>query len=418
MIYRIYSLIYFIALFFILPLEYLKRPASIRKRWLKERIGHFDISPKIGKNIWIHAVSVGEVISAIAFVKKINSLYPDIDIIISTVTDTGQKVAKDRLSKIARIIYVPFDLRFCIKKTIDYFNPSLFIIMETELWPNLIRECKRRLIPVILINGRISEKSFEGYQKLAFFMGKLLRDIDIFCMQNELYANRIKRLGADAQKVFITGNFKFDTKPPSTPPEWAKSLKGRVLVAGSTHYPEEEIILNAYIQLRNSFSELILILAPRHPERFEEVEELVKSKDLKYIKKSELTSEREINTGSLVIILDVIGELASIYACCDIAIIGGSFIKHGGQNPLEPAYWSKAIICGPSMENFPFIDDFFKEKGAIETDKENLYLTIYELLQNREQIIDMGRSARRLYEKNSGATDRVLEIIRNKYLDN
>ncbi len=413
MIYPIYSIIYFFILLFLLPIEYFKRPSDIRKRWLKERVGVFEDSSEINKKntIWIHAVSVGEVISAEAFIKKLNALYPDFNIILSTVTDTGQKVAKERLSNIAQIIYVPFDLSFCVKKTIDYFKPSLMIIMETELWPNIIRECKKKLIPVILINGRISEKSFKGYKRLGFFMHDILKNIDKFCMQNELYAERIKKLGAMPAKICVTGNFKFDTKPPSEPPEWTKFLKGRVIVAGSTHYPEEDIILNTYIKLMSIFPDLILILAPRHPERFKEVEELVKNKALRYIKKTDLRHNSAPLSGSIVIILDVIGELASTYGCCEIAIIGGSFIKHGGQNPLEPAYWSKGIICGPSMENFPFIEEFYKENGALKTDKENLYIAIYELLQNKEKLIYMGREAIRLYEKNAGATDKVLEII-------
>lgn len=416
MIYHIYTSIYILALIFLLPFEYLKRPANIRKRWLRERTGFFDIPVNNKKpSIWIHAVSVGEVISSVAFIKQIKESYPEIQIIVSTVTDTGQKVAKERISDIARIIYMPFDTPIFIKKALDYLNPSLMIIMETELWPNIIKECKRRNIPVMLINGRISEKSYKGYKRLGFFMKDIIRDIDNFCMQNELYSERIRNLGASAEKIKVTGNFKFDTKPPSKIPEWTNLLNGRVIVAGSTHNPEEDIIIDSYIRLTKDFPELILILAPRHPERFKTVEDLLKKKGLQYIKRSDLRSNSPNIIGPIVVILDVIGELASVYGACDIAIIGGSFIKHGGQNPLEPAYWSKAIVCGQSMENFPFIEEFYEKKAAIKTDKINLYNTLYELLQSPKRLFYMGREAKKLYEKNSGAIDRALDEVR-KYL--
>lgn len=414
MIYQIYTVIYILVLIFLFPFEYLKRPVSIRKRWVREKTGFFSDSLNTHKkpSIWIHAVSVGEVISTVTFIRQIKESYPDLDIIVSTVTDTGQKVAKDRLSDIARIIYVPFDIPYCIKKTINYFKPSLMIIMETEIWPNIIREFKKRYIPVIIVNGRISEKSFKGYKKLDFFMRDVLKNIDKFCMQNQLYAERMRKLGANSERISVSGNFKFDTRPPAEPPEWTKLLNGKVIIAGSTHHPEEEIILNTYVRLKADLPELILILAPRHPERFKEVEELVKKKALQYIKRSDLKSNRLPLTGSIVVILDVIGELASLYGACDIAVIGGSFIKHGGQNPLEPAYWEKAIICGHSMENFPFIEEFYQGNAALKTDEANLYSSIYELLQSPERLLAMGREAKRLYEKNSGATDRVLTAVR------
>ncbi len=416
MIYQIYTLIYILALIFLFPFEYLKRPVNIRKRWVRERTGIFSNSfNDKNPSVWIHAVSVGEVISTVTFVRQLKESYPDIDIIVSTVTDTGQKVAKDRLTDIARIIYMPFDMPIFIKRTLDYFKPSLMIIMETEIWPNIIREFKKRGIPVVLVNGRISEKSFKGYKKLGFFMREVMQNIDKFCMQNEIYAERIRNLGAVTEKVKVTGNFKFDIKPPAEPPEWTKLLNGRVIVAGSTHNPEEDIITSTYMRLNVDFPELILILAPRHPERFKVVEELLKKKDLKYFKRSDLSPNSPLLTGSVVVILDVIGELASVYGVCDIALIGGSFIKHGGQNPLEPAYWSKAIVCGRSMENFPFIEEFYQGNAALKTDEVNLYSSIYELLQSPERLLDMGRKAKRLYEKNAGATNRVLDVMK-KYL--
>lgn len=436
--YFLYSIIYFTVLLFLLPLQYLKRPAQLRKRWIKERFGKYraealksrcaegqtselqNFQTSELKTFWIHAVSVGEVTSAVSLIKKLKGKYPSAKIIISTVTDTGQKVARERISSIARIIYMPFDLPFAIKNAIAFVSPSLFIIMETELWPNIIRLLKRNDVPVLLMNGRISEKSFGGYKRLRFFIKGALKNMDALCMQNELYAERIKTLGAEPERVKAIGSFKFDTIPSSSLPEWTNSLRlsqeARVrtqeftIVAGSTHRTEEDLILRAYIKLRKDFPKLNLIIAPRHPERFKEVEELIKKNEIEYIKRSDVMSHGSRVAGG-VILLDVIGELASVYGVCDIAIMGGSFIKHGGQNPLEPAYWENAIVCGPHMENFPFIDEFYRGGGALKTDAANLESTLAGLLLSPEKQEAMGKSARKLYEKNSGAVERAMEII-------
>jgi 3-deoxy-D-manno-octulosonic-acid transferase len=251
-------------------------------------------------------------------------------------------------------------------------------------------------------------------------------------MQNELYAERIKAMGAQIDKIKVIGNFKFDTKPSSQIPEWTRILKSQefTIIAGSTHRTEEDIILDAYIKIRNDFPATTLIIAPRHPERFREVEELIKKKGLEYIKRSELAhsslliahsskntsishelSAMSHQLSGVVVLLNVIGELASVYSVCDIAIMGGSFIEHGGQNPLEPAYWGKAIICGPHMENFPFIEEFYRSGGAIRVDSVNLYQALRELLGLPEKILSIGKAANKLYDKNSGATNRAMEII-------
>ncbi len=440
--YLAYSILYLIALLFLFPFEYLKRPKELRNRWVRERFGKYRAEEqkrriaevKTSESVvWIHAVSVGEVIAAVPLIKKIKDRYPFREIVVSTVTDTGQKVANERMGDIARIIYVPFDLPFAIKNALRRIKPSLFIIMETELWPNTIRILGRSGVPVLLMNGRISERSFVGYKKLRFFIKDVMKNVSIFCMQNELYAERIKELGAEPDKIKAIGNFKFDTGPSSTVPEWTRILRRRetedrrqtrekefVIIAGSTHRTEEELIIDAYIKLRADFPQLNLIIAPRHPERFKEVEELIKRNNIQYIKRSEIVNPIAsalpyFCTSALVILLDVIGELSSVYSACDVAIIGGSFIEHGGQNPLEPAYWGKAIVCGPHMENFPFIDDFYRGGGALKVDLDTLYESLRSLLTSPEKISSMGKIAKELYEKNSGAADRAMEII-GKYL--
>ncbi len=433
--FTIYSILYAIAFFFMAPYEYFKRPASLRRRWLSERFGRIDVTAaKSGSQarnkIWIHAVSVGEVAASVTLVRKLKEIYPLTDIVISTVTDTGQRVAAERMGQLARIVYVPFDLPWCVKAAAEAVQPDMFIIMETELWPNIIRLLHERGVPILLMNGRISGKSFKGYLKVRFFIRRVLGYIAFFCMQEEPYAERIRLLGASAERVAVTGNFKFDMQPVAEMPAWTSLLSGLTIIAGSTHMPEEDIVLDAYVQLRRQMPELNLILAPRHPARFDEVEELVRKRNVPYIKRSQIReSINEVEAGGAaaahphirnaaraegsgkVIILDVIGELASVYGAADIAIMGGSFIEHGGQNPLEPAFWGKAIVCGPHMENFPFIGGFYSQGAAKTTDASELLQTLDKLLRSPEKCSEMGRAARALYDSSTGATERAMVII-------
>ncbi len=444
MLYWLYSALYAAALVFLLPAEYFKRPAELRKRWLLERLGFYTPTLFTGRPVWIHAVSVGEVIASVALIKKIKQRHPSLGIIVSTVTDTGQKVALERAGAYAEIVYAPFDLPFAVKNAQHYARPSVFIIMETELWPNLIRIMKESKVPVILTNGRLSENSYEGYRKLVFFIREVLRNISLFCVQDDIYARRFRSLGALPERIKVIGSFKFDTRPSSDVPGWTEVLYGPVIIAGSTHETEEELALDAYMRLKSDFPRLNLIIAPRHPGRFREVEELVKNRGLEYVKRSELKGgvgesgnrgigERQnrrvgesegrgkvyyadspiprFPDSGFVVILDVIGELSAVYGAADIAVMGGSFIEHGGQNPLEPAFWGKAIVCGPHMENFSFMDEFYSSGGAVRAEGRRLYDVLKGLLASPEQMRVMGNMAKELYEKNAGAAERAMELI-------
>jgi 3-deoxy-D-manno-octulosonic-acid transferase len=420
MMYIIYNILYSLVLLFMLPLEYIRRPQQLRSRWLKERLGFPAASSNTNGSIWVHAVSVGEVIASIRLIKSLKESYPDKEIVLSTVTDTGQKVARERAGDMATIIYIPFDMTFAVANAFARIRPALLIIMETELWPVIIHFFKKHGVPVLLMNGRLSEKSAKGYLKLRFFFDQVVKDISFFCMQDEVYAERIISLGAAKENVRATGNFKFDTKPSAPIPAWTRMLTGPVLIAGSTHRPEEDIVLDFFVQLIPDYPTLSLILAPRHPERFGEVEDLIRKKGIGYIKRSELhcgaeTKKPESVKGGLVVILDVMGELSSVYGAADIAIIGGSFIEHGGQNPLEPAFWGKAIVCGPHMENFPFIDEFYRKGAAVMTSKDNLCGTVKGILASPERFASMGKAAKELYDKDAGATDRAIGMIK-RYL--
>jgi 3-deoxy-D-manno-octulosonic-acid transferase len=412
--YFIYSLLYIIALLFLLPFEYFKRKDSIRKRWIKEKFGFFDSIPKANshKRLWIHAVSVGEVIAAATFIKRLKDKYKNVEIILSTITDTGQKVSNETLGSVTKIIYLPFDIPFCIKGAIKNIKPDLFILVETELWPNIIRLLHKNNIPLLILNGRISNKSFRNYKKIKFFIKDVLDRIDLFCMQSDSYSFRIQTLGANPTKIITLGNIKFDKEYDLEPLKWTEGLKQKddiIIVGGSTHSPEEDLILDTYVKLKRVYPELKLIIAPRHPERFKDVEELIKKRGIDYIKRSNISHDKGLSTP--VILLNVIGELAKVYSICDIAIMGGSFIPHGGQNPFEPAYWGKAVVCGPHMENFPMIEDFYKNSAAIETTKERLYDELKGLLDNPERRLSIGQSAQELFRKNKGATERAIEII-------
>lgn len=417
----IYSFLYGFIMALLLPFEYARRPKEIRAGWLREKFGFSNSLQRSSesKAIWIHAVSMGEVIASVRFIKELKAEYASANIIISTVTDTGRKIARERLSDIAEIVYIPFDLGFILKRFLKNTKPNVFIAVETELWPNIFRTLKQNRIPILIMNGRISEKSFKGYRRIGFFMKHVISCVDIFCMQEPVYAERIKGLGAEDDKVTVTGNFKFDTRPPDKLPEWSALLKGPVIIAGSTHATEEELIIDAYLKLKADFSVLNLIIAPRHPERFGEVEEIVKKKGLACVNRSAIDkSAFNAQTTGFVIVLDVVGELASAYGISDIAIMGGSFIQHGGQNPLEPACWGKPVVCGPHMENFPFIEDFYRKGGALKAEGKGLYEVLKELLSSVEKRKKTGELARALYNEKAGSVNRALKVFRHYYPKN
>jgi 3-deoxy-D-manno-octulosonic-acid transferase len=428
--YLLYSLIYIIALTFLFPFEYFKREKDLRKRWLREKFGFFTslfiLHPP--SFIWIHAVSVGEVIAATPLLKSLRKRYPSKEIILSTITDTGQKVAKERAPGGTVVVYLPFDIAFIFKSLFKKIKPEILIVIETELWPNLLRVFKENNVPVILLNGRISEKSFKGYRRISFFMRRVLSYVDFFGMQNEVYADRIKSLVANnSSRIANLGNFKFDTTPSSHIPDWAGEIKHPVIIAGSTHEGEEEFISSVYLELKKDFPDLNLIIAPRHPERFKLVGDMLKSKGISFIKRSEFRTSNppvpplakggeggfsELQTfAGTIILLDTVGELSAVYGVSDITIIGKSFKGYGGQNPFEPAFWGKPILCGPHMENFPVIQDFYKAGAATEVKEEELYLKLRELLTMPEKAKDIGLKAQELYRKNSGAVEEAMKVI-------
>jgi 3-deoxy-D-manno-octulosonic-acid transferase len=406
--FALYSLIYSLALLCLFPLELKKRPKGGRMEWLREKLG---IIPRerIQKGaVWVHAVSVGETLAAMPFIKALGE--QGHNVILSTITDTGRRVARERLGE-DRVIYLPFDLGFFFRKAIRVFNPSAFILVETEIWPNAIMEMSRASVPVFIVNGRISEKSFKNYMSIRFFMKRLLGRVSAICLQDETYAMRALALGARQESVKITGNFKFEIRPREVPPPvWLSSLGSPVIVAGSTHKGEEVLIAPAIKKIKDDFPLLTAVFVPRHPERAAEVEDLLKKEGFTLRKSSELVNSKP-ETPLDAVLVDKVGELFQIFSAADIAIVGGSFIPHGGQNPLEPAYWGKPIITGAHMENFPFMGELVKEGGAKSVQGEVLYKELKDLLWSKEERLSMGTRAREFYQKHSGAVAKTLSII-------
>ncbi len=419
--YLFYSLLYCIILFFLFPFQYLKRPRELRGKWLREKFGLLDSSliTHHSSLIWVHAVSVGEVLATLPLIKGLRGSYPSKTILLSTITDTGQKIAMERAPEGIRVVYLPFDIPLILKSVFKTVKPQILITIETELWPNIFRVFKKNRASVMVLNGRISENSFRGYRRISFFMKKVLSHVDVFCMQSEIDAERIKNLGVDEEKIKVLGNFKFDTKPPSGIPDWAKIVKKPIIVAGSTHEGEEELVTFVYNELKKDFPDLNVIIAPRHPERFKDVEDMLSSKGFSFVNRSSLStqSSETITLRGKIILLDTVGELSAIYGIADIAIIGKSFRGYGGQNPLEAAYWGKPIVFGPHMENFPFSKDFQREGAAIQVQEESLYSELRELLLFPEKAKEIGSKALKIYSKNTGAVKRTIEVI-NWYLRN
>lgn len=371
--------------------------------------------------VWFHAVSVGETLAVKDLVKAFNKINPDIPVVFSTVTYTGHEIAKKRLSDIATVIYFPFDIGFITNKIISIVNPQVMVIVETEIWPNFSYNIAAKQIPLVLINGRISPKSFKNYKTFKFFISKILDKFTYFLMQAELDANRIVEMGAVKDKVKVVGNLKYDIKPNLTADEVEKlrnelNLKfdDRVIIAGSTHAGEEKIILDIYLKLKKEINNLKLVIVPRHPERYQEVFDLVKEYNLDFAKRS----QQETFEKASVYILDTMGELLSFYSISDIAFIGGTMIPKGGHNPLEPAVYSVPVVLGPHTFNFVDITKYMTEAGAAMQvqDETSLYETIYNLLVNIETYNKAKNAASSVLDANRGATKATIDLI-NSLLD-
>ncbi len=359
--------------------------------------------------IWVHAVSVGEVMAAHPLIRELKKKYPHRKLILSTVTVTGHFTASRRVPEADAVFYFPFDYPCIVRRVIKGINPEIVLVAETELWPNFFRELKRQGIPSAVINGRISPHSYKNYQKFRKFFGMVFDQVTLFCMQSEEDAQRIKDIGADPGKVMVTGNLKFDQKILGAQTGLVAIPAGRkVITAGSTHRGEEAALLEVFSRLREKYPKLLLIIAPRHPERFGEVEGVINSAGYECQRRTSLRGPVKD-----VLLLDTIGELRSFYAVCDIAFVGGSLVKVGGHNLLEPAAMKKPVIFSRYMFNFKEISEALISSGGgiMVKDKSELYAELNALLADGERAKSMGERAFRVIESNAGAAKKTIEAI-------
>ena len=390
---------------------------------LSQRMGYLPVSFNIDadRSIWIHAVSVGEVLTARPLAKDLRARYPNLKIFLSTTTMTGQALARRNASDVDAVFYFPFDLGVFVRRTLNLVKPRLFVMMETEIWPNLLRECQRRGVKTAVVNGRMSQRSYPRYRMVRGFMRRVLDDIDCFCVQSEQSARRFIDLGANPGRVTVTGSLKFDsldlsptlqTRARDRVLRYFRMASGRaVIVAGSTMKGEEGVVLDAFRKVRPSVPGAMLILAPRHNERVDEVHQACLREGFKTVRRSELPIDSEPRAD--IVLLDTIGELATIYQLATVAFVGGSLVPTGGHNILEPAVFGKPVVFGPHMDNFAEIADAFVANAAavrVGSSRE-LGDALVSLMTDPIRRARLGAAARALVESNRGAKDKTLAVL-------
>jgi len=390
---------------------------------LGQRMGYLPVSFNLDgdESIWIHAVSVGEALTARALIADLRQRYPGLRLFLSTTTLTGQQIARARLQDVDAVFFFPFDLPPFVNRTLRLVRPRLFIMMETEIWPNLLRACRRRGVKTMLVNGRISSRSYPRYRLARGFFRRVLADVDRFCMQSDESARRIVDIGADPARVTVTGSLKFESL--ESPAVAAGRGAGRVLrffrvsptrpvfIAASTLKGEESAVLAAFAAVRRVHPAALLVMAPRKPERFDEAEALARAEGLRVMRRTDLAIDAEPRAD--VVILNTIGELAPLFQIATVVFVGGSLVDHGGHNILEPAVHGKPIVFGPSMTNFAEIaDTFLKNQAAVQIgDGAALPATILRLMGDPVERARLGAAARALVEANRGAKPRTLAAV-------
>jgi 3-deoxy-D-manno-octulosonic-acid transferase len=419
--YFLYSLLLGLAMVVASP--YLLVRSFRRKHYLQSLIRRFGRGlPQVEHSrppIWIHAVSVGEVLAAKPLVAALRNSRPDQPTIVSTVTVTGQALAAKEIATAFAIFYFPFDWIFCVRRFLDQFHPAAVIVMETELWPNFLRECSRRRIPVFLANGRISDKSSRRYRLVRVFARKMLDAFASIGVQTREDRRRFLELGAAEERVVVTGNLKFDLPAPSLAPhrELLNTITAclgigpdtPVVVIGSTMKGEEAEILKQLQTLRSAVPGVRAILAPRHPERFAEVADLLQATGIPWSRRTAIPPG---SPNSELLLLDTIGELRAVYALATAAVVGGSFLPYGGHNLLEPAALGKAIVFGPEMSNFRELAALFlREQAARQCSLERLASSLAEILKTPGACGLLGERAARIFRMNQGAAENTLKLI-------
>jgi 3-deoxy-D-manno-octulosonic-acid transferase len=423
--YLAYSLLSLLV--FVLVSPYFLYQAARHKKYvgsLSQRLGYLPIALNLDgePSIWIHAVSVGETLTVKALIADLRERYPRLRLYLSTTTIAGQQVAKKNLPQVDGVFYFPFDWGITVRRTLNVVKPRLFVMMETEIWPNLLRECRRRGVKTVMINGRISARSYPRYRLIRPLFRRVLADVNRFCMQGDESARRIIDLGADPARVTVTGSLKFDSlqapvpvshgRPRELVLRYFRVAPSRiVLVAGSTMRPEDAAVLRAFARIRSLSPGALLIIAPRQRERFAEVERLALEEGFSVARRSNLPIDSDPRVD--VVVLDTFGELAQVYQLATVVFVGGSLADYGGHNILEPAVFGKPVVFGPHMHNFREIAETFLANAAavqVQTDRE-LEEVLRNLITDPVRRAGLGAAARALVEANRGAKDKTMAAI-------
>ena len=418
----VYSALLTLALLLSSPWWLLRMATTQRYReGLRQRLGgvaaQLPVTVQGRRAVWVHAVSVGEVLAASRLVGELEAaLGEGLRVVISTTTRTGQALARQRFGA-ERVFYMPLDFAFAVRAYLAALDPVALILMESELWPRMLHECSRRGTPVAVVNARMSDRSFARAMRMQSVWGRVMRKPALWLAQSEEDALRLVAVGARAEAVQVMGNLKYDvrTQDENAMKRCVGSLisEARLVVAGSTLEGEEELLLAAWRAIHLACPDAALMIAPRHPERFEATLELIRKSGEQFFRCSQLLLHTETVPGGTILLLDTIGDLASMYALGTACFIGGSLVRKGGHNPLEPAQFGIPVVMGPSFENFRDIVAKLREAGAIRIvqNRDDLEKALIELLTHPVQAKAMGERGRRVFEEQQGATARAVEAL-------
>lgn len=397
------------------PLGFVLRPGAYKG--LRQRFARYPselLAALAGtRPIWIHAASVGEVRSAAPLVRRIKTKWPDRKLLVSAVTATGRQTACEALPEADGVTYLPLDLPWLVSRSFRRLDPELIILLETEIWPNFIRAAGRRGVSTLVLSGRLSDRGANRYRFFRALFRPVLEQVSGFGMQDEENAARLRELGVDPLRITVTGSLKYAGAAPGPVPELAGpgGRRGPVVVAGSTHHGEEEILLDVFTELCGQFSELLMVLAPRHPERFGEVERLLRQRNLPYRRQSE---ESEASPGDFaILLLDTLGDLPRYYGCADVAFVGGTLVPAGGHNPIEPALWGKPVLFGPHRSNMAEASrELLRQGGGVEVHgREDLAREMAALLSDRARASAMGCRARAVADSGGEVVSSSMNLV-------
>lgn len=409
----------------ILPLIPFWAVSEKRKKLFRQRIGLRlpNIPRKREPTLWVHALSVGEVISAIPLVKHLRAQYPDAMLLFSASTRTGFSIAEQRLGEVADGIFpFPLDLIFSVRRVVRHIAPDLVILVETDIWPNFLHEMEKRKVPVLLVNGRLSDKSFKGYKRLSPFSDRIFGKFSHICAQSPEDRRRFRRLGVLPERLTWVGSLKFEGEIRAIPDVGLRKIRKtlfipdhrRIIVAGSTHPGEEAMLAQAFFKLKKREKDLSLILVPRNPDRADEILSIFEGSNFNAVRYQDLLQGKAPSQASDVVVIDLIGLLKDLYAVADIAFVGGSLVPFGGHNPLEPAGFAVPVFFGPHMGSFREISKMLLSAGgALQVrDEDELYRSFSGLFNDEQRREAQGLRARGVLEKNRGALSKTLDLIR------